>query len=194
MIEKILRESIKAKEKILNNKVFLKNIEKVVSIITECIKKKNKVILMGNGGSAADAQHFAGEFINRFLMERKPLPAISLSTDSSVLTCIGNDYSFKDIFKKQVEALATDGDILIGITTSGNSENILEGFKAGKTIGTVNVGLLGKDGGLAKEFCDISLIVPLESTPRIQEVHITVIHIICELVEKNIFGSKRNLL
>lgn len=194
MIERILRESINAKEKILNNKDFLKNLEKVVSIITDCIKKKNKVILMGNGGSAADAQHFAGEFINRFLMERKPLPAISLSTDTSVLTCIGNDYSFKDIFKKQVEALATEGDILIGITTSGNSENILEGFKAGKTMGTVNVGLLGKDGGLAREYCDISLIVPLESTPRIQEAHITVIHIICELVEKNIFGSKRNSL
>ena len=163
------------------------NIEKTVSIITDCIEKKKKVILMGNGGSAADAQHFAGEFINRFLMERKPLPAISLSTDTSVLTCIGNDYSFNEIFKKQVEALAQEGDILIGITTSGNSENILEGFKAGKQMGTINVGLLGKDGGLAKDFCDISLIVPIEKTPRIQEVHITVIHIICEIVEKNIF-------
>jgi cytidylate kinase len=127
-------------------------------------------------------------------MERKPLPAISLSTDTSVITCIGNDYSFDDIFKKQIEAIANKEDILIGITTSGNSSNILKGFYAGKEIGTINIGLLGKDGGKAKDLCDIPIIVKSLSTPRIQEAHITIIHIICEIVEKKIFQNKVDVI
>ncbi len=190
MIEKILKESIETKKSVLNDRTFLQLLERTVNEIVKKIKQGKKVLIMGNGGSAADAQHFAGEFINRFLMERKPLPAISLSTDTSVLTCIGNDYTFDEIFKKQVEAIASEGDILLGITTSGNSSNIIEGFKAGMKIGTFNVGLLGKDGGAAKNFCDIPLIVNSSSTPRIQEVHITVIHIICELTEKAVFETK----
>jgi len=190
LIEKILKESIETKKSVLNDRTFLQLLERTVNEIVKKIKQGKKVLIMGNGGSAADAQHFAGEFINRFLMERKPLPAISLSTDTSVLTCIGNDYTFDEIFKKQVEAIASEGDILLGITTSGNSSNIIEGFKAGMKIGTFNVGLLGKDGGAAKNFCDIPLIVNSSSTPRIQEVHITVIHIICELTEKAVFETK----
>jgi D-sedoheptulose 7-phosphate isomerase len=187
MLKEIFAESINVKNKLLSDEIFFNNIEKVINRIIKCIKDGNKLLIMGNGGSAADAQHFAGEFINRFLMERRPLPAICLSTDSSVITCIGNDYSFDEIFKKQIEALGSKGDILFGITTSGNSVNIIEGFKAGREKGLVNIGLLGKDGGSAKEFCDINIIVPSNSTPRIQEVHITVIHTICEIVEINIF-------
>ena len=194
MIKDILKDSISTKQQCLNDELLIKNIELAIKVITNAIQKGKKLLIMGNGGSAADAQHFAGEFINRFLMERKPLPAISLSTDTSVITCIGNDYSFNDIFKKQVEALANEGDILIGITTSGGSENILRGFRAGMDIGTVNIGLLGKDGGKAKELCDIAIVVKSDKTPRIQEMHITIIHIICEIVERNIFKNKVNVI
>ncbi len=186
MIRDIFCKSIELKQHLLANEDFFKSIERAVKIIVDCIKNGNKVLIMGNGGSAADAQHFAGEFVNRFLIERAPLPAISLSTDTSVITCIGNDYSFEEIFKKQVEAIGCRGDILFGITTSGNSANIIQAFKVGKERGLLNIGLLGKDGGIAKDICDISIIVPSNSTPRIQEVHITVIHIICEIVEREI--------
>ncbi len=185
-IKKIFNESIALKQKVLKDETLWENLNKVIEEIIKAIKNGNKVLIMGNGGSAADAQHFAGEFINRFLLEREPLPAIALSTDTSVLTCIGNDYSFDLIFEKQVKALAKKGDILIGITTSGNSENIIKAFEAGRNIGTVNIGLLGKDGGKAKNFVDYPIIVKSDSTPRIQEVHITLIHIICEIVEKEV--------
>jgi D-sedoheptulose 7-phosphate isomerase len=194
MIKEIIKESIYTKRRVLENDELLENIDKTINIITETIRKGNKVLIMGNGGSAADAQHFAGEFVNRFLMERTPLPAISLSTDTSVITCIGNDYSFDDIFKKQVEAIARKDDVLIGITTSGNSENILRAFEAGRAIGTINIGLLGKDGGKARDFTDINIIVNSDITPRIQEMHITIIHIICEIVEKNIFQKKVDVI
>ncbi len=194
MIKKIFSESIETKKQMLSDETFLENIEKTVTLITNAITSDNKILIMGNGGSAADAQHFAGEFINRFLMERHPLPAISLSTDTSVLTCIGNDYTFDEIFKKQIEAIAKEGDVLIGITTSGNSANIIEGFKAGMNSGCINIGLLGKDGGKAKTYCNIPIIVSSNNTPRIQEVHITVIHAICELVEKNIFSNKKEVI
>ena len=188
MVKKIFEESIETKKNILNDCEFFSNLEKIVDIICNAIENNKKVLIMGNGGSAADAQHFAGEFINKFLMERKPLPAMSLATDTSVLTCIGNDYDFNEVFKKQIEALGNKGDVLIGITTSGNSANIIEGFKSGREKGLINIGLLGKDGGAAKELCEVNLIVKSNSTPRIQEVHITAIHAICEIVEKKIFG------
>ena len=184
--KEIFQKSIETKKKVLSDNELWQTIEKVINEIINAVKNGKKVLLMGNGGSAADAQHFAGEFINRFLMEREPLPAISLSTDTSVLTCIGNDYSFDLIFEKQVKALAKKGDILFGITTSGNSENIIKAFEAGKKIGTINVGLLGKDGGKAKNYVDYAIIVKENSTPRIQEVHITLIHIICEIIEKKV--------
>ena len=184
--KEIFENSLKIKNEILRDLNLWENLNNVISEIINAIKKEKKILIMGNGGSAADAQHFAGEFINRFLFEREPLPAIALTTDSSVLTCIGNDYSFELIFEKQVKALAKKGDILIGITTSGNSENIIKAFEAGKNIGTVNIGLLGKDGGKAKNFVDYPIIVKSNSTPRIQEVHITLIHIICEIVEKEV--------
>ncbi len=185
-IKEIFKKSILIKQNILQDKLLWLNLEEVIDKIIKAIKNGNKILIMGNGGSAADAQHFAGEFINKFLMDRKPLPAISLSTDTSVLTSIGNDYSFDEIFEKQVVALAKKGDILFGITTSGNSKNIIKAFDAGKKIGTINVGLLGKDGGIAKNYVDYPLIIKENSTPRIQEVHITLIHIICEIVEKKL--------
>ncbi len=185
-IKEIFKKSILIKQNILQDKLLWLNLEEVIDKIIKAIKNGNKILIMGNGGSAADAQHFAGEFINKFLMDRKPLPAISLSTDTSVLTSIGNDYSFDEIFEKQVIALAKKGDILFGITTSGNSKNIIKAFDAGKKIGTINVGLLGKDGGIAKNYVDYPLIIKENSTPRIQEVHITLIHIICEIVEKKL--------
>ncbi len=186
-MKEIFKNSIEVKKRILEDKNLWMTMEKVTNEIITAIKKGNKVMTMGNGGSSADAQHFAGEFVNRFLIDREPLPAISITTDSSVLTCIGNDYSFDLIFEKQVKAIAKKGDILFGISTSGNSENILKGFIAGKKIGTINVGLLGNDGGKAKDLVDYAIIVKEKSTPRIQEVHITLIHIICEIVEREIF-------
>ena len=165
MIKEIFSESIETKQQVINDETFIANIDKSIETVLNALNNNKKILIMGNGGSAADAQHFAGEFINRFLIDRKPLPAISLSTDSSVITCIGNDYSFDEIFKKQIEAIGSAGDILIGITTSGDSANILEGFKTAKEKEIVTVGLLGKNGGKAKNICDIPIIVKSDSLP-----------------------------
>ena len=148
----------------------------------------NKLLLLGNGGSAADAQHFAGEIVSRFRMERPGLPAIALSTDTSIITAIGNDYGFERIFSRQVEALASPGDAVIGLSTSGNSPNVARAFEVAKHAGCSTIGLLGKDGGCIKELCDIPLIIPSHDTPRVQEGHITVIHILCDLIEQGLFG------
>lgn len=166
-----------------------------ISCLAECLIttliRGNKLLIMGNGGSAADAQHFAGEIVSRFKMERPGLPAIALSTDTSVITAIGNDYGFEQIFSRQVEALAVAGDTIIGISTSGNSPNVLKALNAGRQAGCTTIGLLGKDGGLIKEHCDIPLIITSNDTPRIQEAHITVIHILCDLIEQRVFGALR---
>ena len=156
--------------------------------LIETLKIGNKLLIMGNGGSAADAQHFSGEIVSRFRMERPGLPAIALSTDTSIITAIGNDYGFERIFSRQVEALAAPGDALIGISTSGNSANILKAMEVGRQAGCSTIGLLGKDGGAIKAACDIALIIPSDDTPRVQEGHITVIHIICDLIEQGLFG------
>jgi D-sedoheptulose 7-phosphate isomerase len=161
-------------------------IVKVSEEIAKAIKRGNKILIFGNGGSAADAQHMAGELINRFLKEREPYPAIALTTDTSILTSIANDYSFKYVFSKQIEALAKEKDITIGITTSGYSENVIQGLKRAKEKNCITVGLLGKDGGEAKNFCHYPVVVPVSSTPRIQEVHIFIIHTICRIVEETV--------
>lgn len=175
---------------------LLKRVEKELSgqiavaavRLIETLKIGNKLLIMGNGGSAADAQHFSGEIVSRFRMERPGLPAIALSTDSSIITAIGNDYGFERIFSRQVEALAAPGDALVGISTSGNSPNILRALEVGRQAGCSTIGLLGRDGGTIKAACDIPLIMPSDDTPRIQEGHITVIHIICDLIEQGLFG------
>lgn len=152
-------------------------------LIVNSLKTGGKVMLCGNGGSAADSQHLAAEFTGRFIKDRRPLSAIALSTDTSALTCIGNDYSFDDIFSRQVAALSRKGDCLIGISTSGNSGNVIRAVEAARAAGVVTIGLLGRDGGKLKPLCNISIVVPSEVTARIQEAHILIGHTLCGAVE-----------
>lgn len=162
-------------------------LESAVSLLVSALAAGNKLLVFGNGGSAADAQHFAGEIVGRFKLERRALPAIALSTDTSILTAVGNDYGFDQIFARQVEAHARPGDVLVGISTSGNSTNVRLALEAGAKLGCRSVALLGKDGGSIKDVAELSLIVPSSDTPRIQEGHITMIHILCDLVERQLF-------
>lgn len=163
-------------------------IARLAERLIDTLRIGNKLLIMGNGGSAADAQHFAGEIVSRFRMERPALPAIALSTDTSIITAIGNDYGFERIFSRQVEALAAPGDAVIGISTSGNSPNVQQALEVARAAGCSTIGLLGKDGGSIKALCDIPLIIPSNDTPRVQEGHITVIHILCDLIEQGLFG------
>jgi D-sedoheptulose 7-phosphate isomerase len=156
----------------------------------DALQAGHKILIMGNGGSAADAQHFAAEMVGRFLLERKALPAIALTTDTSILTAVGNDYGFDDVFKRQVEALALPGDVLIGLSTSGNSKNVKRALEVGKDVGAITIGLLGRDGGEIGSISDFNLTVPSTETPRIQEAHLVMIHILCDLVEKGLFSQK----
>jgi len=158
-------------------------VSQACEIITNCIKNGNKVLLFGNGGSASDAQHIAAEFVGRFVKERRSLPAIALTTDTSALTSIGNDYGFERIFERQVEGLANEGDILIGISTSGNSANVIRALEMGKTLGCKSIGLTGNHGGRMSDLCDLNIIVPSAVTARIQEMHILIGHIICSAVD-----------
>ncbi len=151
--------------------------------INSAIQGGKKIILCGNGGSAADAQHIAAEFTGRFVKERKPLAAIALTTDTSALTAIGNDYGFDKIFERQVEAIAMRGDILIGISTSGNSKNVINAFKKANDIGCMTIALTGNDGGIMSEYCNINIIIPSSITARIQEMHILIGHIFCSYVD-----------
>ncbi|MDD2338078.1 MAG: D-sedoheptulose 7-phosphate isomerase [Geobacteraceae bacterium] len=159
-------------------------------LLVDTFRNGNKLLVMGNGGSAADAQHLAAEIVGRFRLERRGLPAIALSTDTSILTAVGNDYGFDAVFRRQVEALAREGDVVIGISTSGSSPNVHSALCLASEIGCRTVGLLGKDGGSIRDLVDIDLTVPGHDTPRIQEGHITIIHILCELVEQALFGEK----
>lgn len=186
-IKKSISESVKVLEK---NISIISDIEKSITAITNCIKNGNKVLIFGNGGSAADSQHIAAELIGRFELERKSLPAIALTTDSSILTSLSNDYSYDVIFSRQCESLVNKGDVVIGISTSGNSINVKKGLKTSKQKGALTIGLLGNKGGKIKDIVDISIIVNSSSTPRIQESHRLIYHIICEIVEKNL--SEKN--
>ena len=182
-IQKIINSSSQTIVNISNN---LSEIESIVLKIISAIKNGNKVILFGNGGSAADAQHIAAELIGRFKLERKSFPALALTTDSSILTSLSNDYSFDTVFSRQCEGLVKDGDVIIGISTSGNSKNVYDGLMTAKKFGGYAIGLLGNEGGNISKIVDISIIVDSKSTPRIQEAHRTIYHIICELVEKKL--------
>jgi D-sedoheptulose 7-phosphate isomerase len=159
-------------------------VKKASDAIIRAFNNKNKVLLCGNGGSAADSQHIAAEFVSRFRLERRGLPAIALSTDTSILTAIGNDYSIDRIFSRQVEALAQPGDIVIGLSTSGKSPNVVEAIKKAREFGCFSIGFLGGNGGSLKDIVDIPLVVPSNDTPRIQECHILLGHIICDIVER----------
>jgi len=167
-----------------------KAIFEAAELITKCLSSGGKLLFFGNGGSAADAQHLAAEFVGRFVRERRGLPAIALTTDSSILTAISNDYGFDRVFVRQIQALATAGDIAIAISTSGNSPNVLEGVKAAKACNLKTVALSGKDGGAVAQLADIIITVPSSSTARIQECHIAIGHIFCELVDREFPEAK----
>jgi len=183
-IKKIFNESIEVKHKSLD-----KNLDKIVLAVKEinrAVKNNKKILLFGNGGSAADSQHIAAEFIGRFKKERRAVGAVALTTDTSCLTALGNDYSFDIIFSRQIEGLGQKGDIAIGISTSGNSKNVIEGIKKAKDLGLKTITLTGCDGGKLAKISDISIIVPSNDTARIQESHSCIAHAICELVENSI--------
>lgn len=180
-IEEIFRESIRVKEETLKSN--LDTIAAVVREIREVFERGGKIMFFGNGGSAADSQHIAAEFIGRFKKERKALAAIALTTDTSILTALGNDYGFDIVFARQIEGLGRRGDLAFGISTSGNSKNVIEGIKQAKSMGLKTVSLTGHNGGTLAKLTDLSLIVPSSNTARIQESHICIAHTICELVE-----------
>jgi len=159
-------------------------IEKVANTFISCLKNKGKIIFIGNGGSAADAQHLAAEFVGRFNLNRPALASIALSTNTSTLTAVGNDFGFEEVFSRQIQALTLPQDVVVGISTSGQSKNIEKAIKEAKNLGAKTIGFLGKDGGKLKEIVDISLVIKNPHTPRIQEMHILAGHIICEIVEK----------
>jgi len=186
-IKEIFKESIQVKENTLESN--LDAIVRAVGEITKALRKKNKVILFGNGGSAADSQHIAAELIGRFQKERKSLAAIALTTDTSVLTALSNDYGFDVIFSRQIEGLGRKGDIAFGISTSGNSANVIAGLKQAKKIGMKTISMTGCGGGKVASLSDIKLVVPSKVTARVQESHSCIAHVICELVEKSFSKS-----
>ncbi len=183
-IERIFRESIRVKEETL--KTNSEKIIQAVELIRELFSRNGKILFFGNGGSAADSQHIAAEFIGRFKKERRSLPAVALTTDSSILTALGNDYGFEVIFSRQIEGLGNRGDVAFGISTSGNSKNVVEGIKQAKKMGLKTISLTGCGGGKLAPLTDISLVVPSTETARIQESHLCIAHAICELVEEKI--------
>jgi D-sedoheptulose 7-phosphate isomerase len=186
-IEKELQESIRVKNALLKEGIPV--IRKIAQAMLGCLQSGKTVYLLGNGGSAADAQHIAGEMIGRFKKDRRALPVLALTTDSSVLTAIANDYGFDSCFEKQVEAFVREGDVVIGLSTSGNSRGVLKALLLAKERGATTIGLTGQEGGELKKIVDICLKVPSKNTPRIQECHITVGHILCSIVEKELFGE-----
>ena len=180
--------SIEVKNKMLLDENFLQKIETVIEVITQAFKNGNKVLFCGNGGSAADAQHLSAEFSGRFYKDRKALPSEALHCNSSYLTAVANDYSYDVIYSRLVDGICVEGDVLVGLSTSGNSKNIINAFATAKEKKVITVGFTGESGGKMKDACDHLLNVPSADTPRIQESHIMVGHIICELVEAKIFG------
>jgi len=185
-MDKIISDSLKRHREAVD---FLEKnselIEKIASLFIETLKQKGKIIFIGNGGSAADAQHLAAEFVGRFKENRTPLAALALSTNTSTLTAVGNDFGFDDVFLRQVQALANPCDCLVGISTSGDSKNVILAIEAAKQIGVKTVGFLGKQQGALVDKVDLPLVVSINDTPRIQEIHILAGHIICEIVEKH---------
>ena len=186
-IASIILDSISTKQLIYNNENLKERISDSVELISNTFKKGNKVFFCGNGGSAADAQHLAAEFSGRFYKDRRSLPSEALHCNTSYLTAVGNDYSFDLIYSRLLEGIATKGDVLIGITTSGNSQNIVNAFLQAKKMGVYTIGLTGSSGGELKVHSDILINVPSDDTPRIQESHIMIGHIICQMVEENLF-------
>lgn len=182
-----LQKSIEVKKRVIEESI--PHLDTVVQTMMESMRNGHKLLIFGNGGSAADSQHIAAEFVSKFNMDRNALPAIALTTDTSILTSVSNDYSFKNIFSRQIEALGREGDVALGISTSGNSPNVINGIKKGKEMGMKTVGFTGQDGGELKDVVDYCFRVPSNSTPRIQEVHITIAHSICGIIEEQLCSA-----
>ena len=181
LVEKEWQEHAKT---LRESEILKGQIAKIAEILTNVLKNGGKILICGNGGSAADAQHFAAELSGRYKKERKALAGIALTTDTSALSAIGNDYGFEFVFSRQVEALANKNDILIGISTSGKSPNVLKAFESARNLGLFCIGLSGKGGGKMNELCDLNLVVPSDDTARIQEMHILSIHCICQIIDE----------
>ena len=188
-IESQIVASIEVKQKILADKALIAKIGEVAEVCVQAYKRGNRILLAGNGGSAADAQHIAAEFVNRFMFDRPGLPAIALTTDSSMLTAIANDYGFEMLFERQLEANGKRGDVFVGISTSGNSKNVLKAIRCCKDLGITSVGLVGEVGEI-QFLADYVIDVPSQSTPRIQESHIMIGHIICGIIENSLFKKQ----
>lgn len=191
-IDEVINDKIDQLKKLGEDSSYKEQLNSTVDYITNSILNGGKVLICGNGGSAADAQHIAAEFVGRFVMERKGFPAIALTTDTSNLTAIGNDYSYDEVFRRQVEALGNKGDVLIGISTSGNSENVIRAIEEAKKRDMVVIGLTGKTGGKMKEMCDVSFVFEIKDTARIQELHMMTYHLICEFSEIKLTEAKYN--
>ncbi|HIP14952.1 MAG TPA: D-sedoheptulose 7-phosphate isomerase [Sulfurimonas autotrophica] len=187
-----IKKSYETKQAIYENEDLLNKIEEVVQKCVDLYRTDKKTILAGNGGSAADAQHIAAELVGRYGFDRPSIPSLALTTDTSNLTAIGNDYGYDQVFSRQLEGMGQEGDIFIGISTSGNSINIIKAFESAKKKNITTVALTGRDGGEMAKIADIALVVPSNSTPRIQESHILIGHIICDIIEKEIFGEGVN--
>ncbi len=191
-ISKQVENSINTKQKFFEDKELMSLLKTVSQQVVAAYKNGNKTLIAGNGGSAADAQHIAGEFVSKFYFDRPGLASLALTTDTSILTAIGNDYGYERLFSRQLQANGVKDDVFIGISTSGNSKNIIEALKECKGKGIVTVGFTGENGGAMKELCDYCLCVPSNETPRVQESHILLGHIICAVVEEEIFGKGFN--
>lgn len=182
MIKKEFQEHLEVAQETL--KLLESSIEEVAHLLISTLKQQKKILICGNGGSAGDAQHFSAEMTGRYKVERKGLASIALNTDTSALTAIGNDYGFDFVFSRQVEALANEGDVLFAISTSGNSTNVINALKVAKTKKCIRIGLSGKGGGEMRKDCDYHLIIPSDNTPRIQEMHILIIHLLCQKLDE----------
>lgn len=185
MIDLIEKEWNEHKKTLEASEILKGQIARVGEILCECLKNGGKILICGNGGSAADSQHFAAELSGRYKKERKALAGIALTTDTSALSAIGNDYGFEFVFSRQVEALGSKNDVLIGISTSGKSPNVLEAFKKAKELKLQCIGLSGKGGGMMNEACEYNLVVPSDDTARIQEMHILIIHVLCQIIDES---------
>jgi len=183
MLDSYIKEHIMVANEMVK---FSTKIEEISKVIYDAVKSRKKILICGNGGSAADAQHFAAELVGRYKKERTAIPAIALTTDTSILTAIANDYGYEEVFARQIEALGEKDDVLVIISTSGNSKNLIKAAEKAKEKGLKSIGLLGKGGGTVKKMCNLEITVPSENTPRIQEMHGMIIHIICESIENKI--------
>lgn len=193
LIDEYLAESLKALSSFVDESLELGTIQKFADAIATALKRGNKIMIAGNGGSAADAQHIAGEFISRLFFDRAPLPAVALTTDTSVMTAISNDYGYEKVFERQVAGLGKPGDVFLGISTSGTSRNVLRAFETARTLGVRTLGFTGVNRCTMDEVCETVLHAPSSKTAIVQQVHIVAAHIICGIVEKRLFSSARQV-